>query len=139
MGSFYPRVLPQCGKLLHVTESLICDQLDVFCTLVTSILDNETHWLQWEEAEISVVGFFSTVGLSDTLCVVGMCFIPAEKPTDVPDPEVHRNAEGLYAVKLLASCNHKGRFTCVWCTIETGTTQKSCQHQRLARHCRNTM
>ncbi|KAF4099621.1 uncharacterized protein si:ch73-257c13.2 isoform X1 [Onychostoma macrolepis] len=97
----------------HITESLICDQLDEFCTLVTSNLANEIHWPHGEEAEMSVVGFLSTVGLPDTLCVVGTCFIPIEKPTDVPDPEVYRDAEGSYSVKLMAFCNHKGRFTYV--------------------------
>jgi len=72
----------------HGTESLICDQLVEFCFLIKSILANEIHWPQGEEAEMSALGFFSIVGLPDTLCVVGMCFIPIEKPTDLPDPEV---------------------------------------------------
>lgn len=97
----------------HISESLICDQLDEFCTLITTNLANEIHWPQGEEAEMSVLGFFSTVGLPDTLCVVGTCFIPIEKPSDVPDPEVYRDAEGLYSIKLMAFCNHMGRFTYV--------------------------
>ncbi|XP_056126783.1 uncharacterized protein si:ch73-257c13.2 [Rhinichthys klamathensis goyatoka] len=97
----------------HITESLICDQLVEFCILITSNLANEIHWPQGEEAEMSVLGFFSTVGLPDTLCVVGTCFIPIEKPTDLPDPEVYRDAKGLYSIKLMAFCNHKGRFTYV--------------------------
>jgi len=72
----------------HGTESLICDQLVEFCFLIKSNLANEIHWPQREEAEMSALGFFSIVGLPDTLCVVGMCFIPIEKPTDLPDPEV---------------------------------------------------
>ncbi|XP_051952369.1 uncharacterized protein si:ch73-257c13.2 [Xyrauchen texanus] len=97
----------------HVTESLICDQLDEFCTLVTSNLANAIHWPQGEEAETSVDGFFSTVGLPDTLCVVGTGFIPIEKPTDVPDPEVYKDAGQSYFVKIMAFCNHRGRFTYV--------------------------
>ncbi|XP_048062971.1 uncharacterized protein si:ch73-257c13.2 isoform X1 [Megalobrama amblycephala] len=97
----------------HITESLIRDQLDEFCTLITSNLINEIHWPQGEEAEMSVLGFLSTAGLPDTLCVVGTGFIPIEKPTDVPEPEVYRDAEGLYYIKLMAFCNHKGRFTYV--------------------------
>ncbi|RXN16787.1 osteopetrosis-associated transmembrane 1-like isoform X1 [Labeo rohita] len=97
----------------HITESLICDQLDEFCTFVSSHLANEIHWPQEEEAEMSVVGFFSNVGLPDTLCVVGTCFIPCEKPIDVPDPEAYKDPKGSYSVKLMAFCNHKGRFTYV--------------------------
>ncbi|KAK7150189.1 hypothetical protein R3I93_011449 [Phoxinus phoxinus] len=94
----------------HITESLVCDQLDEFCVLITSNLANEIHWPQGEDAETSVLGFFSTVGLPDTLCVVGTCFIPIGKPTDVPDPEAYRDAQGLYSIKPMAFCDHKGRF-----------------------------
>ncbi|XP_051501682.1 uncharacterized protein si:ch73-257c13.2 [Myxocyprinus asiaticus] len=97
----------------HVTESLIREQLDEFCTLVTSNLANAIHWPQGEEAEMSVAGFFSTVGLPDTLCVVGTGFIPIEKPTDVPDPEVYKDAGQSYSVKLMAFCDHRGCFTYV--------------------------
>lgn len=97
----------------HVAESLMCDQMDEFCTLLTTNLANHIHWPQAEEADMCVKGFFSAVGLPDTLCVVGTRLIPIMKPTDVPDSEVYRDTEGAYFAKLMAFCDHKGRFTYV--------------------------
>ncbi len=135
-GLFYPRLLPQCGNLFPHHRATHCDQLDEFCTLVTSNMANEIHWPHGEEAEMSVVGFLSTVGLPDTLCVVGTCFIPIEKPTDVPDPEVYRDAGGSYSVNSwLFATTRVALPMCLQSTLEIGITQESCQPQRLERHC----
>ncbi|XP_065112052.2 uncharacterized protein [Paramisgurnus dabryanus] len=96
----------------HTTETIICEQLYEFCSLVTSTLANKIHWPEGKEAEMSVKGFYSTVGIPGTLCVVGTSYINIDKPTDVPDPEVYKTGQS-YSVKLVAFCNYRGRFTYV--------------------------
>lgn len=98
----------------HTSESLIRLQLNDFCTLVTQNFTDQIRWPKWKEAEASVAGFLSDVGLPDTICVLGSCPIPIDKPSDVPHPDQYRDPVGdVYSVTLLASCNHQGCFTFV--------------------------
>ncbi|KAI5627770.1 hypothetical protein C0J50_8411 [Silurus asotus] len=55
------------------------------------------------------------VGLPGTVCVLGTCSIPIDRPADVPDPEVYRDPVDLsaYSVTLMAFCEHRGCFTFV--------------------------
>ncbi|KAL7888766.1 hypothetical protein AOLI_G00037400 [Acnodon oligacanthus] len=97
----------------HTNESLICHQLKEFCTHVTANFANNIRWPKWKEADASVSGFSSSIGLPGAVCVVGSCVIPVERPTDVPDPEAYRDSEKSYSVNLMAFCNHQGCFTYV--------------------------
>ncbi|XP_036438617.1 protein ALP1-like [Colossoma macropomum] len=97
----------------HTNESLICHQLKEFCTHVTANFADKIHWPKWKEADSSVSGFSSSIGLPGTVCVVGSCVIPIERPADVPDPEAYRDSEKSYSVNLMAFCNHQGCFTYV--------------------------
>lgn len=98
----------------HTSESLIRLQLNDFCTLVTKIFTDQIRWPKWKEAEASVAGFLSNVGLPGTISVLSSCPIPIDKPSDVRDPEVYREPVGkVYSITLLASCNHQGCFTFV--------------------------
>ncbi|XP_056620608.1 uncharacterized protein si:ch73-257c13.2 [Triplophysa dalaica] len=94
----------------HVTESVICNQLYEFCYLIASNLENKIHWPQGKEAEVSMKGFYSNVGILGTLCVVGTSNIPIDRPTDVPDAEIYKSGQS-FSLKLMAFCNHRGRFT----------------------------
>ncbi|XP_060763508.1 uncharacterized protein si:ch73-257c13.2 [Neoarius graeffei] len=96
----------------HTSESLIRLQLTDFCTLVTKNFADQIRWPKWKEAEASVAGFLTDVGLPGTICVLGSCSIPIDRPSDVPDPEVYRDSvENTYSVTLLAFCKHQGCFT----------------------------
>ncbi|XP_072534975.1 uncharacterized protein [Salminus brasiliensis] len=97
----------------HTNESLICHQLNEFCTLVTTNFADKIRWPKWKEADVSVSGFSSSVGLPGTVCVVGSCVIPIERPSDVLDPEAYRDSEKEYSVNLMTFCDHKGCFTYV--------------------------
>lgn len=98
----------------HTSESLIRLQLNDFCTLITKNFADQIRWPKWKEAEASVTGFLSDVGLPGTICVLGSCSVPIDRPSDAPDPEVYRDSvENSYSVTLLAFCNHQGCFTFV--------------------------
>ncbi|KAI4898255.1 hypothetical protein NFI96_033071 [Prochilodus magdalenae] len=97
----------------HTSESLICHQLNEFCTHVTANFADKIHWPRWKEADASVSGFSSSIGLPGTVCVVGSCVIPIERPTDVPDPEAYQDSEKAYSVSFMAFCDHQGFFTYV--------------------------
>ncbi|XP_053503214.1 putative nuclease HARBI1 [Ictalurus furcatus] len=98
----------------HTSESLIRLHLNDFCTLITNNFADRICWPKWKEAETSVAGFLTNVGLPGTVCVLGSCSIPIDRPSDVPDPEVYRDSvENAYSVTLLAFCNHQGCFTFV--------------------------
>ncbi|KAM9496614.1 uncharacterized protein Hap1MRO34_000592 [Clarias gariepinus] len=96
----------------HTSESLIQLQLDDFCTLITKNFADQIRWPKWKEAEASVAGFLTDIGLPGTVCVLGSCSIPIDRPADVPDPEAYW-VDNTYAVTLLVFCNHQGCFTCV--------------------------
>lgn len=95
----------------HTNETLICHQLNEFCTHITANFIDKIHWPKWKEADTSVSGFSSSIGLPGTVCVVGSCVIPIERPTDVADSELYRDSEETYSVKLMAFCDHQGCFT----------------------------
>lgn len=95
----------------HTKESVIHQQLNEFCLLVTRHLADHIRWPRWEEADDSVAGFYSDVGLPGILCVVGSCSISMERPVDVLDPEVYQDADRSYSLRLIAFCNSLGKFT----------------------------
>ncbi|KAG7331654.1 hypothetical protein KOW79_005623 [Hemibagrus wyckioides] len=98
----------------RTSESLVRFQLNDFCCLITKNFSDQIRWPKWKEAEASVSGFLTDVGLPGTVCVLGSCSVPIDRPADVPDPEVYRNSCGnTYSVTLLAFCNHQGCFTFV--------------------------
>uniref|UniRef100_A0A4W4FGG4 DDE Tnp4 domain-containing protein n=1 Tax=Electrophorus electricus TaxID=8005 RepID=A0A4W4FGG4_ELEEL len=97
----------------QTSESLIHQQLQEFCALVTANFSDKVHWPKWKDAEASVAGFSAAVGLPGTVCAVGYCLIPIERPMDVPDSEAYRVSERSYLVNLMAFCNHQGCFTYV--------------------------
>ncbi|XP_022521079.2 uncharacterized protein si:ch73-257c13.2 [Astyanax mexicanus] len=97
----------------HTNEAIICHQLNEFCSLVMTNFVDKIRWPKWKEAEVSVSGFSSSIGLPGTLCVVGSCVIPIERPTDVTDPEAYQDSENAYSVNLMTFCDHKGCFTFV--------------------------
>ncbi|KAB5517225.1 hypothetical protein PHYPO_G00187270 [Pangasianodon hypophthalmus] len=98
----------------HTSESLIRLQLIDFCTLITKNFADQIRWPKWKEAEASVAGFLTDVGLPGTICVLGSCSIPIDRPADVPEPEVYRDSvKNAYSVTLMAFCNHQGCFTFV--------------------------
>ncbi|KAK3522593.1 hypothetical protein QTP86_025575 [Hemibagrus guttatus] len=98
----------------HTSESLVRFQLNDFCSLITKNFSDQIRWPKWKEAEASVSGFLTDVGLPGTVCVLGSCSVPIDQPADVPDPEAYRDSFGnTYSVTLLSFCNHQGCFTFV--------------------------
>ncbi|XP_066533135.1 uncharacterized protein si:ch73-257c13.2 [Hoplias malabaricus] len=103
--------LSSVAARFHTNESLIHQQLNEFCTHVNANFAQKICWPKWKEADASVSGFSTSIGLPGTVCVVGTCVIPIERPSDVPDPEAYQDSEKAYSVKLMAFCNHQGGFT----------------------------
>ncbi|TSL47628.1 Protein ALP1-like [Bagarius yarrelli] len=96
----------------HISESLVVLQLNDFCGLITRNFAEQIRWPKWKEAEASVAGFLANLRFPGTVCVVGSCSVPIDRPADVPDPEAYRDLCGnAYSLTLLAFCNHQGCFT----------------------------
>ncbi|XP_015205513.2 uncharacterized protein [Lepisosteus oculatus] len=93
----------------ETSKSVICGHLHEFCALVAEHLSGTLRWPAGEAAEASVRGF-AAAGFPGTLCAVGACHIPVEKPQGVPDPEEYFNSKHFYSINLTACCDHAGRF-----------------------------
>lgn len=118
LASLWTLSTPECHSSVaarfHTSESLIRLQLNDFCGLITKNFSDQIRWPKWKEAEASVAGFLSDVGLPGTVCVLGSFSVPMDRPADVPDPDVYRDPCGnTYSLSLMAFCNHQGCFTFV--------------------------
>ncbi|KAI1897602.1 hypothetical protein AGOR_G00084950 [Albula goreensis] len=97
------------AERFQTSKSVICDHLHEFCALISENFSDKIRWPKGAEADTSVAGF-SLTGLPGTLCAVGSCHIPIDKPQGVPVPEAYLNGKMFYSINLMGFCDHVGRF-----------------------------
>ncbi|XP_064196497.1 uncharacterized protein si:ch73-257c13.2 isoform X1 [Anguilla rostrata] len=97
------------AERFQTSKSVICDHLHEFCALIAEHFSDKISWPRGPEAEASAAGF-SLAGLPGTLCAVGSCHIPIDKPQGVPVPEAYLNGKMFYSINLMGFCDHAGRF-----------------------------
>ncbi|XP_066557518.1 putative nuclease HARBI1 [Amia ocellicauda] len=97
------------AERFETSKSVIYVYLHEFCALVSEHLSHKICWPTGEAARVSVKGF-AEVGFPGTLCAVGACHVPIEKPQGVLDPEAYFNSKQFYSINLTAFCDHVGSF-----------------------------